>query len=102
MPPQRTDIAFAPAAPAGERCLSTVIHLTSILMIVPIRLVCLSLMLVCVAAATADELEPTFVFRGHETRVRSVAFSPDGKLLVSRGNDPPIRLWNVVKGEANG
>jgi WD40 repeat protein len=58
-------------------------------------------MLFCVGAAAAGELEPTFVFRGHETRVRSVAFSPDGKLLASRSNDPTIRLWDVVKGDAN-
>jgi WD40 repeat protein len=67
----------------------------------PVRLVCFSLMHFCVAMAAAGEPGPTFVFRGHETRVRSVAFSPDGKLLVSRGNDPPIRLWDVVKGDAN-
>jgi WD40 repeat protein len=70
-------------------------------MIVPFRLVFLSLLPVCVATAAAGDLKPKFVFKGHETRLRSVAFSPDGKLLVTRGNDPPVRLWDLVNGTDN-
>jgi len=35
------------------------------------------------------------ILQGHTNWVRSVAFSPDGKLLVSGSDDQSIRLWNV-------
>ena len=33
--------------------------------------------------------------RGHSSRVRSVAFSPDGKTIASRDRDNTILLWDV-------
>jgi WD40 repeat protein len=35
--------------------------------------------------------------KGHTNRVSGVAFSPNGKTLVSVGDDNMIRLWNVDK-----
>jgi WD40 repeat protein len=34
---------------------------------------------------------------GHRRRIRSVAFSPDGKRLISGGTDSVARLWDVEK-----
>jgi WD40 repeat protein len=35
---------------------------------------------------------------GHSNRVTNLAFSPDGKVLVSASGDSTIRFWNVADG----
>ncbi len=42
---------------------------------------------------------PRFL-RGHVGFVKSVAFSPDGKIAVSAGYDGSVKLWNGRSGEA--
>ncbi len=37
--------------------------------------------------------------KGHKDAARSVAFSPDGKLIASGSYDKTIRLWNVSTGQ---
>jgi len=37
-------------------------------------------------------------FLGHASRVRAVAYSPDGSLIASAGDDRLIKLWHVESG----
>ena len=38
-------------------------------------------------------------FSGHQSRISSVAFSPDGKTLATASWDKTIKLWNVTTGK---
>jgi hypothetical protein len=40
----------------------------------------------------------SFVQTGHTSYVKTIAFSPDGKFIISGGGDKTARLWNVATG----
>jgi len=58
--------------------------------------------LACVAdhCATASSKDPIRIFSGHTARVHAVAFSPDGKKLLTGSWDYTSKLWDVASGAA--
>lgn len=61
---------------------------------IAISLLCLT------GAALAQEQPPEFVLQnGHSDGVNAVAFSPDGKTIVSGSDDNTIKLWEAASGK---
>ncbi len=58
------------------------------------------LILLCASAGSAQAQEQPEVFAqpGQTEGVLSIAFSPDGKLLVSSGEDHSIKIWDMATG----
>ncbi|MDE0635096.1 MAG: WD40 repeat domain-containing protein [Candidatus Poribacteria bacterium] len=50
--------------------------------------------------ASSKTIKPRYTLEEHTSRVNELAFSPDGKLLVSGGGDRTIHLWEVETGNA--
>ena len=50
------------------------------------------------ASGTRTRAKPIQVFRGHKSAVYGVAFSPDGKWLVSAGSNGNLKIWELATG----
>lgn len=53
--------------------------------------------LVSALTASAQKLE-TVIQRGHYAAIKAVAFTPDGKYLLTGSRDKSIKLWDVTSG----
>ncbi len=51
------------------------------------------------STALASEKPEIFVQLGHSGFVKSIVFSPDGKYILSGGNDKVIKLWETATGK---
>ena len=47
----------------------------------------------------ADKGQELLTLKGHTDRVTSVAFSPDGKRIVSGSDDKTVKVWDARQGQ---
>jgi WD40 repeat protein len=47
-----------------------------------------------------DKTQPLLVLKGHSDWVNSVAYSHDGKWLITSGRDKTVRIWDAATGKA--
>jgi WD40 repeat protein len=50
---------------------------------------------ICTAGDHPHKINPHCPVAGHSNHVRSVAFSTDGKLIVSGSDDKLVKIWNA-------
>src|SRR5690349_16017147 len=58
-----------------------------------------AMLLAATVCPAADEQAPRATLTGHTGDVFGVAFSPDGKQLVSGSTDKTVKVWNVETGK---
>ena len=49
-----------------------------------------------------DRLQPCLVIPAHDSRIRRLAYLPDGRRVVTGSDDGTVRIWNLENGEQEG
>ena len=55
--------------------------------------------LVIESGLCAQEVPPTATLKGHDSTVRTLAFTADGKTLASSGELTGLKLWDTTTGK---
>ena len=61
-------------------------------------IVCMAFMVMPSKTAYAVEKPEIFVQTGHSSSADSIAFSPDGRYVLSGSGDKTLKLWEVATG----
>src|SRR5262245_6587823 len=64
-----------------------------------VLLVAAGLIVPCLPAADEAPAGVVVTLKGHKEAVYGVAFSPDGKFLVTASGDPSLKVWQLPAGK---